>query len=212
MSLSRIRSEIDKKTEEEISEILENAKDEAEELIAQANARAEAIRKERSSALAKELDEEERSQLAILRMNLRGELLRLKKKWSSRVFEQADARIEQLVEKDGPEYRELLRKLVLESIANLKGNKFIVETNSRDQEIIAKDVTIISEKATKIKIEQVRLQTRLMSKTGLGGVVVYTDDGTQQYDNTLDARLFAASQNLAGQISKILFGTGESSE
>jgi vacuolar-type H+-ATPase subunit E/Vma4 len=212
LSLSEIRSEIDKKTEEEISKILENAKDEAEGLIAQANARAETIRKERASALAKELDEEERSQLAILRMDLRGELLRVKQKWSSRVFEQAEARIEQLVEKDRAEYRELLHKLVLEGIANLKGNKFIVETNSRDQEIIAEDLRIISEKATRIKKEQVQLQTRLMPKTGLGGVVVYADDGTQQYGNTLDARLFAASQNLAGQISKILFGTGESSE
>lgn len=212
MSLSGIRSEIDKKTEEEISKILENAKHEAEGLITQANAKAETIRKERSSALTKELDEEERSQLAILRMNLRGELLRLKQKWNSRILEQAEERIEQLVEKGGPEYRELLHKLVLEGIANLKGNKFIVEANSRDQEIIAKDLRIISEKATKIKMEQVQLQTRLMPKTGLSGVVVYSDDGTQQYDNTLDARLFAASQNLAGQINKILFGTGESSE
>jgi vacuolar-type H+-ATPase subunit E/Vma4 len=212
LSLSEIRSEIDKKTEEEISKILENAKDEAEGLIAQANARAEAVRKERSSGLAKELDEEERSQLAVLRMDLRGELLRLKQKWSSRVFEQAESRIEQLVEKDGAEYRELLRKLVLEGIANLKGHKFIVESNSRDQEIIVEDLRIISEKATRIKKEQVQLQTRLMPKTGLGGVVIYTEDGTQQYDNTLDVRLFAASQNLAGQISKILFWTGESSE
>jgi vacuolar-type H+-ATPase subunit E/Vma4 len=212
LSLSRIRSEIDKKTEEEISKILEDAKDETEGLIAQANARAEAIRKERTSALAKELDEEERSQLAILRMNLRGELLTLKQKLRSRVSEQAEAGIEQLVQKDGPEYRELLRKLMLEGIANLKGNKFIVETNSRDQEIIAEDLRIISEKATTIKKERVQLQTRLMPKTGLGGVVIHTDDETQQYDNSLDARLFAASQNLAGQISKILFGTGESSE
>jgi vacuolar-type H+-ATPase subunit E/Vma4 len=212
LSLSRIRSEIDKKTEEEISRILENAKHESEGLIAQANARADTIRKERSSTLAKELEEEERSQLAILRMNLRGELLRLKQKWNSRVFEQAEERIEQLARKDGPEYRDLLRKLVLESITNLKGNKFIIEANSRDQEIIAGDLRIISERAMRTKKEQVQLQTRLMPKKGLSGVVVYTEDGSQQYDNTLDARLFAASQNLAGHISKILFGTGESSE
>ena len=212
MSLSGIRSEIDKKTEEEISKIIVNAKHEAEDLIAQANATAETVRKERTGALAKELDEEERSQLAILRMNLKGETLRLKQKWTNRVLEQAEGRIKQLVEKDATEYRELLHKLVLEGIASLKGNRYVVEANSRDLEIIAKDLGIISEKATMIKKEQVQLQTRLMPKTGLGGVVVYTDDGTQQYDNTLDARLSAASQNLAGQINKILFGTGESSE
>jgi vacuolar-type H+-ATPase subunit E/Vma4 len=212
LSLLGIRSEIYKKTEEEISKIIENAKHEAEDLIAQANATADTIRKERTSALAKELDEEERTQLAILRMNLRGETLRLKQKWSNRVLEQAEGRIKQLVEKDGAEYREFLHKLVLEGIANLKGNRYVVEANSRDQEIIAKDLRIISEKATMIKKEQVQLQTRLISKTGLGGVVIYTEDGTQQYDNTLDARLYAASQNLAGQINKILFGTGESSE
>ena len=212
MSLSAIKSEIDQKTEQEISKILENAKREAEGVIAQANARAEAIRRERSEALEKQSDEEERSQLAILRMNLRGDILRLKQKWGGLVFERAEERIKQLAEKDGPEYRELLRKLVLEGIANLRGNRFIVEVNPRDQNMIAEDLRIISEKATKTKREQVHLQTRLMPRTGLGGVVVYAEDGTQQYDNTLDSRLLAASQNLAGQINKILFGTGKSNE
>jgi len=212
LSLSSIKSEIDKKTDEEISKILESAKHEAEGLIAQANARAEIIRKERSSALTKEMEEQERSQLAILRMNLRGELLRLKQKWSSRVFEEAERRIEQVAEKDGPEYQELLRKLVLEGIAHLKGDRFIVEANSSDQEMIAGDLRIISEQATKLLKENVQIQTRLAPNTGLGGVVIYSEDGRQQYDNTLDARIFAASQNLAGQINKILFGGGESGE
>jgi vacuolar-type H+-ATPase subunit E/Vma4 len=210
LSLSAIKSEIDQKTEQEISKILENSKHEAEDVIAQANARAEAIRRERCKALENELDEEERSQLAILRMNLRGDMLRLKQKWSSAVFERAKERIKQLAEKDGPEYRELLRKLVLEGAANLKGDRFIVEANPRDQKMIAEDLRIISEKATKTKKEQVHFQTRPMPRIGLGGVVIYAEDGTQEYDNTLDARLMAASQNLAGQINKILFGTGES--
>ena len=212
MSLSAIKSEIDQKTEHEISKIVENAKHEAESLIAQANERAEAIRRERSKALEKEFDEEERSQLAILRMSLRGDMLRLKQKSSSLVVERAEERIKQLAEKDGPEYREVLRKLVLEGAARLKGNRFIVEANPRDQKMITEDLRIISEKATKTKKEQVHLQTRHTPKIGLGGVVVYAEDGTQQYDNTLDARLMAASHDLAGQINKVLFGTGESDE
>jgi len=212
LSLSAIKSEIGQKTEQEISEILENAKHEAEGIIAQANARAEAIRRERSKALEKELDEEERSQLAILRMNLRGDMLRLKQKWSSLVVERAEDGIKQLAEKNGPEYRELLRKLVLEGAANLKGYRFMVEANPRDQKTIAEDLKILSEKATKTKKEQVHLQTRPTLKIRLGGVVLYAEDGTQQYDNTLDARLMAASHDLAGQINKILFGTGESDE
>jgi len=212
LSLSAIKSEIDQKTEHEISKIVENAKHEAESLIAQANERAEAIRRERSKALEKEFDEEERSQLAILRMSLRGDMLRLKQKSSSLVVERAEERIKQLAEKDGPEYREVLRKLVLEGAARLKGNRFIVEANPRDQKMITEDLRIISEKATKTKKEQVHLQTRQTPKIGLGGVVVYAEDGTQQYDNTLDARLMAASHDLAGQINKVLFGTGESDE
>jgi vacuolar-type H+-ATPase subunit E/Vma4 len=212
LSLSAIKSEIDQKTEEAISKILENAKHEAESLIAQANARAEAIRRERSNELEKELEEDERSQLAILRMNLRGDILRLKQKWSNLVFERAEERMKQLAEKDGPDYRELLRKLVLEGIANLRGNRFIVGANPRDQKVIMEDLRIISEKATKTKKEQVHLQTRPTPKIELGGVVIDAEDGTQQFDNTLDARLMAASQNLAGQINKILFGTGESNE
>ena len=139
-------------------------------------------------------------------------MLRLKQKWSSLVVERAEERIKQLAEKNGPEYRELLRKLVLEGAANLKGTRFIVEANPRDQKMIAEDLKIISEKAARTKKEQVQLQMRPMAKIRLGGVVLYAEDGTRQYDNTLDARLMAASQDLAGQINKILFGTGESDE
>ncbi len=211
MSLLELRAEIDRRTEEEISRIVENAKNEAGKIVAEANVRAEALREERGRTLMRELGGEEMAQLAISRMKWKGEILRLKREWAGRVFDQASERIARIAERDGSEYRELLGRLILEGVANLKGNKFIVEANSRDQAAIKEGLAAILQEAARIKNDEVQLQTRLL-KTALGGVVVSTEDGSQQYNNTLEARLSAATQNHAGEVRKILFrvvGQGE---
>lgn len=203
-----MRTEIERKAQEEVSKIIDSAKGEAERIAAEAAAKAEALRDERKKALMRELDAEERAELATSRMDRKGELLRLKSGWSNRVFEEAEKRISQIAENTGQEYRELLSKFILEGIAALKGNKFVVEANSRDVEAIRKELKTILERAAEIKNDKVALQTRTLSTAALGGVVVSTEDGVQYYNNVLEARLSAATRNLAGEVYKILFGGG----
>jgi vacuolar-type H+-ATPase subunit E/Vma4 len=212
LSLLELQAEIDKKTEDQISRILEEAKQEAGKIVAEANMRAETLRDQRGKALIKEFDAEGRAQVAISRMDRKGELLLLKREWAQRAFGEAEKRIAGMAEKGGLEYRELLGKLILEGVAKLKGSKFIVEANSRDLQVIKKELANISEKAATIKSDKVELQTRLLSKSGLGGVVVSTEDSTQNYNNTLEARLSAITQIFAGEVHRILFAVGDQDE
>jgi len=146
--------------------------------------------------------------LAIARMKRKGELLRVKSEWGKRVFEEVEKRVMKMTEKSGPEYSELLSNLTLDGIAAMSGTKFLIEVSSRDKEIISHALGSIQARAGKIRNGNITLQIGTLQARTLGGVVLSTEDRVQYFNNTLEARLSAASQNLEGVIRKILFGAG----
>jgi V/A-type H+-transporting ATPase subunit E len=212
LSLQKLQAEIESKAEDEASKILEDANQEAQKVVAEANARAASLREERTKTIERELDARERADLAIARMKRKGELLRVKSEWSKRVFEEAQKRIAEMAENGGQIYNELLSNLILEGITAMNGTKFIVEANSRDKEALSHVLGTVAKRANKIKNDTVLLQIGTLETKTLGGVVVSTEDRVQYFNNTLDARLSVASQNLEGVIRKILFGAGETDE
>jgi vacuolar-type H+-ATPase subunit E/Vma4 len=212
LSLRELQTEIESKAEEEASRILETAKQEAQKIVAEASARAASLTEERTKALVRELDAQERAELAIARMDRKGELLRVRSGWAERVFEEVEKRIAEMAENGGRKYHELLRNLVLEGITQMNGDKFIVETNSRDKDAISDALRTIAERAGKIKNGKVVLQIGTLQTRTSGGVVVSTEDRVQYFNNTLEARLSAASRNLEGTVRRMLSGGGETNE
>jgi vacuolar-type H+-ATPase subunit E/Vma4 len=206
LSSPELRTEIEKRAREEISKLIETAKREAEAIADEAKAKSEALRTERKAALTRELQAQEKTELATLRMNQKGELLRLKSGLCDRVFEEAEKRISQIAENGGQEYREFLAKLTLEGIAALTGRSFIVQANSRDVEAIKKELKSVKEKAAKIKNAEVALRVESLSFKTPGGVVVSVEDGTRSYNNLLEARFSVAKRDLAWEVHKTLFG------
>jgi vacuolar-type H+-ATPase subunit E/Vma4 len=212
LSLQELQAEIERKADDEASGILKTAKQEAQKTVAEASAKAEGLREERTKALKKELDARERAELAVARMDRKGELLRVKSRWANRVFEEVERRIAEMAKNSGRKYHEHLGDLILEGIAQMNGNKFIVETNSRDKEAVSKVLSTIAERAGKIKNSKVVLQPGILQTRTVGGVVVSTEDRVQYFNNTLEARLSAASRNLEGTVYRMLFEAGETSE
>jgi vacuolar-type H+-ATPase subunit E/Vma4 len=212
LSVLELNTEIEKKATEEAFRILEDAREEAEKIIAEANAKTESLRNEKTKTLTRALDTEERAELAVARMDRKGEILQAKSDWANRVFEEAGKRLAETSAKGSAEYHEFLGKLILEGIAKMRGNRFIVEANSRDVEAIRREIKAISEKATKMKNERIDLQLKTQPTISLGGIIVSTEDKTQYYNSTLEARLSHAQQNLTGEVHKIIFKTGEQIE
>ena len=208
MSVIELKTQIERKAEEEATKIIENAKQEAERMLSQSSTRMNALRDEQTEALMRMLDTEERAELAVSRMDMKGELLQLRSSWADRVFEETSKRMVEMSQKSGLEYREFLGKLILEGISKIKGNKFIVEANSRDSEAIKKELKTILERGAKIKNQKIELQVKTSSTISSGGVVVSTEDMTQYFNNTLEARLSQARETLSGEIHKIVFKTG----
>jgi vacuolar-type H+-ATPase subunit E/Vma4 len=206
LSTPELRSEIERKAQEEISKIIENAKREAEAITAEATAKSEAQGAERKKALTRELEAQEKTELATLRMDRKGELLRLKSELCDRVFEEAQKRISKIAASDSKGYIELLSRLSVEGIAALSGKSFVVQANSRDVDAIQKELKTIKTKAAKIKNTEVALRIDTLPGKTLGGVVVSVEDGTQSYNNLLEARFTIAKRNLAWNVYETLFG------
>ena len=209
MSLQDLQSEIEKKAEDEATRILDAANHEAQRIVAEAETRAASIRDERTAALKRELDAQEKAQLAIARMERKGELLKVKAKWAKRVFDKAEKKMEEMVQKGEKEYHELLNNLILEGISKIDGSKFVVEANPRDRETIKPVLNTITQKAGKIKNKEIVLRIESLQSKAIGGVVVSTEDRTQYFNNTLEARLSTVARTIEGTVYKILFGTGE---
>jgi len=212
LSLQALQSEIERKAQEEASSILETARAEAEKIVAEANTKAASIRDERTKAIRREIDAKEKSELAIARMDQKGDLLRVKSGWTNRVYEEAEKRITKMAENAGREYNELLATLTLEAISKMNGSKFILETSPRDKEAFSKMLGTITERASKLKNNKVTLRLETLQTKTLGGVIVSTEDRVQYFNNTLEARLAVASRKVEGAIRQILFGTGETNE
>ncbi len=193
MSIVQVKTEINKKALEEISKITEGTKAEAEKILTEASAKAEALRIEKTKALERELDAEEKTELATSRMDRKAEVLRLKSGLCDSVLEEAKKRIAQNAKDSGPEYRELLSKLTLEGIAALNGRRFVVQANPADVETIRKELKTIQEKAAMSKTDDVVLRIEALAGVTLGGVIVSLEDGTRSFNNLLEAR-FAAEQ------------------
>lgn len=208
MSVLELKDEIQRRADEEAARILEDARKEAEKLVAEARSKVESIREEKTRNLMRVLETEERAELAISRMDQKGEILKAKSQWSNRVFEEAGKRLADMAEKGGSDYRELLSKLILEAIMKIKDKKFVAEVNSKDVDAIKRESKSILDKAAKMKNERIELEIKTLT-TSMGGVIISTEDKTRYYNNTLEARLSNARQNLAGEIYKIMFKGGE---
>jgi vacuolar-type H+-ATPase subunit E/Vma4 len=212
LSIQALSTEIEKKAEEEALRILATAHEEAQKVSAEANAKAASLREERTKALLRELDAQERAELAVARMARRGDVLRTKSEWTNRVIEETEKRITKMADSGGREYHELLANLTVDAITKMNGDKFIVEMTKRDKTAISNLLETITDRASKIRNSAVTLQLGNLQTKSIGGIVVSREDGVQYFNNTLEARLSAASRQLEATIRQILFPAGETSE
>jgi vacuolar-type H+-ATPase subunit E/Vma4 len=212
LSIQALEAEIERKAEQEASSIRATAEAEAQKIVDEAAAKGAGLRDERLKALQREINAQEKAELAVARMGRKGDLLRVKSKWAERVIEEAEKRITKMADSGGQEYHELLANLTIDGITKMNGNKFTVEVTPRDNGAISSLLETITARASKLKDDKVAIQLGTLKTKSLGGVVVSTEDGVQYFNNTLEARLSAASRQLEATIHEILFPAGETNE
>lgn len=209
MSILEIKSHIEKETEREVQDVLQKAEAEAKTIIEEAKRKAEELLQEQKNKRAKEVLAEERSELAVLRMSHRAELIKVKAQWLDRAFEEAQNRIGELVkDADSASYKQFVTGLVVEGAVRIKGSKIFIQSDSVTTEFLKKNMKSISKMISDAKREEVELGLESVRDTP-PGVIVRSADKRQYYNNTLEARLSEARQNLSGELYGMLFKEGK---
>ncbi|MFQ5710498.1 MAG: V-type ATP synthase subunit E [Candidatus Geothermarchaeales archaeon] len=209
MSLEGLKVGMRRATDESVNKISQEAQEEAKRIIAEAKKKAEAIREEKMRAKRAELEAEERAELAMTRMEWRRKILEVKAECLNQVFEEAEKRLRDVIKAEGkPKYNEILLDLAVEGAVKMRGKRFIILSNARDRETLRDGLKRIKKRVGEIKGEEVDIELGEEELKSMGGVMVYTSDMRQYYNNTLEARLLKSRERLKGEVFEMLFRRG----
>jgi vacuolar-type H+-ATPase subunit E/Vma4 len=189
--------------------MLGDAKAEAEQILAEAKAKADAVRQkaeehaaaERAQILEKANQEADRLRgqvIATTQMKARTMELDHREKLLDKVFTLAHQQLADVVKRS--DYNTIARRLVHEALVQLKPVSAKIRADKVTQGFLTKQV--LDELSKEFKVN---LAFGEPLERGIG-VVVETDDGHLQYDNTFETRLSRLQNGLRPPVYRILIG------
>ncbi len=186
------------RAEEEARKIIEEAKIEAENIINKAKKQAEEIINKEIKNYLKQLEDEKKQKIAEIKLKVKEDILKIQEELCEEIISELKNRISKLREQE--DYKQLLRKLIIESCEALNGGNLIIKIDTKDCDIefdikeIENEVKMRTGNETNIKLVYDDISE-------LGGVIALTIDESMIYDNTLDS-IIEKSRN---EIRKILY-------
>ena len=190
--------------------LLSEARADAEQILAEAKAKADGIRQkaqekaaaERAEILERARQEAERLRgqvVATTQMKARTMELAHREKLLDGVFAEARKKLPSV--QQWTNYDEIARRLLRESLVQLKPSQAIFQADEKSLEVLA--AVVLDEISKEMKVELLAAGEPL--KKGIG-VVVESGDGHLVYDNTLDTRLDRLQNTLRSPVYRILIG------
>ncbi len=206
MGIEELRKEILEEAGARIKEILSEAESEARKIVEDAEKRAGQILDSRRESILKSLREKERSELAIARIE--GKRLINNKKWElvNEVFNIVAEELRKF--RESKEYEDILVKFIADAVKNLNVNEAVVSVNEDDYKTLKSKLKSFENKVSKLVGHDVSLRLSDKKLRIIGGVIVTDKDEMVIYNNSFDARIGAARDELAADVLNILFGGG----
>jgi vacuolar-type H+-ATPase subunit E/Vma4 len=188
--LSEVRSDVDQN--------LEKARKKAEAIKTQAQEEAEAIRADILANASAEAERIRGQTIASTQLKARTMQLEQREKLLKEVFDTAKQKLSTIQQSN--DYEKNAQKLLREALVLLGASAAKVRTDVSTQKLFTDNVL---EKMSKELNIQIRLGVPL--ERGIG-VIVETEDGHRQYDNTLETRLKRLQDTLRAPVYHILMG------
>ncbi len=207
MSIDSLKLEIRKTAEEEAKRILADAEEKAKNILNDAEQKAKNIIERKIQETVKKLEEKEKVELAIARIDGRRKVLDVKSKYLEMVFKEAENRLNKLPLENPELYKNVLSDFIIDGIKNLEGTKFIVKINQRDQAIINDVINLVKAKLGK-NYKNIEIKISQEPLNASGGVIIYTEDMRLYYTNTFESRLMKFKSENRGKILDILLRSG----
>jgi len=202
-----------KTTEEDIKAlsraVISDARGDADQNLTDARAKADAIRKQAEQDAAAERDRilqkasQEAARLrgqavASAQLKARTTELEQREKLLAQVFETARQQLSSV--QKSTDYEKTAQRLLNEALVQLGADKVKVRADATTQKLFS--AAVLEKISKELKIEA-KLGEPLEKGTG---VIVETEDGRRQYDNTLETRLARLQDTLRSPVFHLLMG------
>jgi V/A-type H+-transporting ATPase subunit E len=202
-----LEAQLIEKIVEKRKNIMANAEEKTKQIMASAKEEVEKIRAESEKQVISLVGSELRAVndriVGGAELEGRRMMMQTRQELLSKVFEEAEKKLEEMAEGMTSEYTTILVKLISESASAIGGEVFFVTANERDLTYIKKNLkTIIRDLKKELGDISIKLEDDPIDITG--GVVVRNDDATKTYYNTLKGKLDNVRSRIEAEVAQIL--------
>jgi V/A-type H+-transporting ATPase subunit E len=207
--MENLKSQVKFMQEIEANEIIEDATERAKKIIEEAEEKAEKIKNQKIKEVIEELREREEFELELTMAEGKKKISNVKFQLLEGVLSNSIEKLNEISSSFSPLYQKCLEKMIIE--AAIKMNELMLEilTNSRDNEFVKEKLAELEQEISKSRGVPVSLKVNEEALNILGGVVVRTADKRKIFNNTLEARLTKAKQEMLDKILVSLFEGAE---
>ncbi len=203
--MENLKSQIKFMCEIEAKEAIEEAEEQARLIVKNAKEEAEKIKERKTEEISERLQEKETSDLEIAGLEQKRKISNVRLQLLDEVMSQASTILEKTSKNLEPRYKTSLRKLIIEAAVKVQGSDLEILTNSRDREFVEEKLEELKKVISQSKDMSVTLRISREQLNTQGGAIVRDKDRRQIFNNTFEARLTKARQEIMGKISVSLF-------
>jgi V/A-type H+-transporting ATPase subunit E len=203
--VEKIIAQIEKTAEEKVADILAKARDKADGILAEA--REQAAEQERSILARGEQEARRESQRILAEARIQARRARVKAQEDSvkQAFSQAMQALQALAD-GGPSYPDVLKRLIVESIAATDNAELEVLARQADHALLKPEfLSAAAAEAGSVTGRTIRLTPAPETVAAAGGAVVRSLDGRVRVDNTFEARTTRFMDAIRTRVAKELF-------
>jgi V/A-type H+-transporting ATPase subunit E len=195
---SKITSRIEEDSEHEAQEILRNAQAKADEILAQAKIQAKSVEDEIIQKGRHDAELIKQRIIANAKLQAKKHGLDVKEEIIQHAFDEAEKRLTKIT--SSKEYPDILKNIIAEGVESIGVED--VEVVVREEDIKLVNNAFLKELRKKLGVNITLSKDSIES---LGGAIIRTMDGKIVVNNTFETRMRRMRDELRSKVAKILF-------
>lgn len=208
MSGEALKQGIRREAEAKAKKILEDAKDEAGRILAEAETKSMEIVENRVKDARKRMDELVKSEAAKARMECAKRILGIQSQYMEEAFRMAEARVEGLPDSDPELYGDMLLSFIKEGIVALDCDSVVIAARERDRALVEDILKRLEAVPPGGRLSRISVSDKPVDASG--GVVMHSGDERVYYVSTFESRLQKSREELRAKVLATLRGKGRS--